>query len=115
MLSMYYEEILNIRAIFIFLKTKEMFNIRWKIDNFEFSNGIGKHHGHDENYKETKDRIIKRDATLLCIKQRENYCRWKKVFIHFMVKLILKPEIYNKKYYIYIRWKKLIYNIYSHN
>lgn len=43
MLSMYYEEILNIRAIFIFLKTKEMFNIRWKIDNFEFSNGIGKH------------------------------------------------------------------------
>lgn len=58
-------------------------------------------HGHDENYKETKDRIIKRDATLLCIKQRENYCRWKKIFIHFMVKLILKPEIYNKKYYIY--------------
>lgn len=50
-------------------------------------------HGHDENYKETKNRIIK----------RENYCRWKKIFIHFMVKLILKPEIYNKKYYIYIR------------
>lgn len=48
-------------------------------------------HGHDENYKETKNWIIK----------RENYCRWKKIFIHFMVKLILKPEIYNKKYYIY--------------
>lgn len=59
-----------------------------KTDNFEFLNRI-EHHRYDENYKETKDRIIKRDA---CIKQCENYYRWKKIFIHFMLKLILKHQ-----------------------
>lgn len=64
MLSKCSWEILNIPAIFVFLKMKKMFNIRWKNDSFEFWNGI-EHHRHDENYKETRDRIIKRDATLL--------------------------------------------------
>lgn len=59
-----------------------------KTDNFEFLNRI-EHHRHDENYKETKDRIIKRDA---CIKQCENCYRWKKIFIYFMLKLILKHQ-----------------------